>query len=113
MKRTIDKDSGYSISLTVIKTGFGSSLKKADVEETVTQEDAVDKDVPTAFDKGDKVVFLSVDGEYTYSNASEGVRVPNWVKKKTHTVSDVSTDGTRVKLKEIWSWTYAKYLKKA
>lgn len=110
VKRTIDKDSGYSISLTVIKTGFGSSLKK--VSTTVTNKDVVKKDASPKLDIGDKVMFLSVDGEYTYSNASEGVRVPNWVKKKTHTVDGLSSDGTRVRLKEIWSWTYVKYLKK-
>ena len=58
-------------------------------------------------------MFLTVAAKkYWYSNASEGVWVPKWVTQKVHTVDGVSSDGKRVRLKEIWSWTYVKFLKK-
>ena len=58
-------------------------------------------------------MFLTVAAKkYWYSNAHEGVWVPKWVTQKVHTVDGVSSDGKRVRLKEIWSWTYVKFLKK-
>lgn len=115
VKRTIDSSAGYSHTFTVIKTGFGSSLKKVtvDVKEKETRKEKVEPK-PTTFKVGDKVKFLTVEAKkYTYSNAHEGTYVPKWVTEKTHTVDGVSDDGKRVRLKEIWSWTYVKFLKKA
>lgn len=108
VKRTLNKDSGYSHTLTVIKTGFGNSLKKVQVvEETRKQE--VPK--PTsALKVGDKVRI--VGDSAVYSNAHDGVKVPAWVKQQTLTVDAISSDGTRVRLNPIWSWTYIKYVQK-
>jgi len=108
VKRTLNKNSGYSHTLTVIKTGFGNSLKKVQVvEETRKQE--VPK--PTsALKVGDKVRI--VGDSAVYSNAHDGVKVPAWVKQQTLTIDAISSDGTRVRLNPIWSWTYIKYVQK-
>ncbi len=108
VKRTLNKDSGYSHTLTVIKTGFGNSLKKVQVvEETRKQE--VPK--PTsALKVGDKVRIVGDNA--VYSNAHDGVKVPAWVKQQTLTVDAISSDGTRVRLNPIWSWVYIKYVQK-
>lgn len=108
VKRTLSKDNGYSHSFTLIKNGFGDSLKKSqEVAETRVEE--VPKTAPT-LNKGDSVKIVGDDA--VYSNGSDGVKVPAWVKKKTHTIGQVSNDGTRVLLKEIVSWTYSKYIQK-
>ena len=108
IKRTIDNSQGYSHTLTVIKTGFGSTLKSVVVDTNTTSSAS-----STSFKVGDKVMFLTVAAKkYWYSNAHEGVWVPKWVTQKVHTVDGVSSDGKRVRLKEIWSWTYVKFLKK-
>ena len=119
IKRTIDNSQGYSHTLTVIKTGFGSTLKSVVVNTNTTSSSAAQRPAEvtpspsTSFKVGDKVMFLTVAAKkYWYSNASEGVWVPEWVTQKVHTVDGVSSDGERVRLKEIWSWTYAKFLKK-
>lgn len=118
VKRTIDNSSGYTHTLTVIKTGFGSSLKNVQVTKNTVTSSAASRPAevqPTASSElkvGDKVMFISPSGEYIYSNASLGVRVPNWVKLKVHTVDGISSDKQRVRLKEIWSWTFVKFLKK-
>ena len=105
IKRTIDNSQGYSHTLTVIKTGFGSTLKSVVVSTNTTSS--------PSFKVGDKVMFLTVAAKkYWYSNAHEGVWVPKWVTQKVHTVDGVSSDGKRVRRKEIWSWTYVKFLKK-
>lgn len=117
VKRTIDSSGGYSHTLTVIKTGFGSTYKSAQAVQnsasSTTRPTQSSNPTSTSFAVGDKVKFLTVESnKYTYANASDGVPVPKWVTEKTHTVDGISTDGKRVRLKEIWSWTYAKFLKK-
>lgn len=111
VKRTIDGSSGYTQTLTVIKTGFGKSLKNVTVttqplEVVEPRPDPVPAPEPTAFKVGDKVKFKSVGSHlYTYTNAHAGVWVPQWVTAMSfHTVDGVSSDGLRVRLKEIWSW---------
>ena len=104
----IDSSSGVTITLGVMRTGFGDKMKvpKQAKEE---RKPEVSKEV-SKFNVGDKV---SIQGENAvYSNASDGVPVPNWVKSMKLTVSKVSPDGSRVLLKEINSWTYTKYVKK-
>lgn len=104
----IDSSSGITITLGVMRTGFGDKMKvpKPANEERKTE---VSKEV-SKFNVGDKV---SIQGDNAvYANASDGVPVPNWVKSMKLTVSKVSSDGSRVLLKEINSWTYTKYVKK-
>ena len=57
-------------------------------------------------------ILMKIVGDAVYSNAHDGVKVPEWVKKKTLTVDGISKDGTRVRLMPIWSWTYIKYVQK-
>lgn len=112
VSHSLDDSQGLSISLTVIKTGFGDSLKSGSQDSSSTASDRpaeVQKTV-SSISAGDKVKITGSDA--VYSNASEGVRVPDWVKEKTLTVSQVSKDSTRVLLSEINSWTYTKYVKK-
>ncbi len=110
VKRTIDSSSGYSHTLTVIKTGFGDSIKEASNSSRIKE---VEK-TTTTFEVGDKVKFLTVESnKYTYANSKDGDYVPKWVTEKVLTVESVSSDNNKVKLKEVWSWTYSKYLKKA
>lgn len=107
IKRTLNKDSGYTHTLSLLKNGFGSSLKKAQ-EPVETRKTEVPKTSPE-IKVGDSVKIV---GDAIYSNAHDGVKVPEWVKKKTLTVDGISKDGTRVRLMPIWSWTYIKYVQK-
>lgn len=107
---SLDTSSGFSMTCTIVKTGFGDSLKsKAEVPST-RQEEVEKKADNTSFAKGDSIKIVGDDA--VYSNASAGVKVPNWVKQKTLTVQQVSSDGTRVLLQPINSWTYVKYVQK-
>lgn len=107
IKRTLNKDSGYTHTLSLLKNGFGSSLKKAQ-KVVETRKAEVPKPSPE-IKVGDSVKIV---GDAVYSNAHDGVKVPEWVKKKTLTVDGISKDGTRVRLMPIWSWTYIKYVQK-
>lgn len=111
IKRTISGD-GYSQTLTLIKTGFGDSLKQAqsDTPETVKPRESEVEKNSSPFNVGDKVKI--VGDSATYANASDGVKVPDWVKQQVLTVDSVSKDGTRVRLQPIFSWTYAKFVQK-
>lgn len=107
--RKID-NSGYSQSITVIKTGFGDSLKesKEDKKEKTDRAKEVKKaNVTKSFKVGDKVKVTSKDASYINSK-----KIPNWVKSKTLTISKISEAEDKVLLKEIFSWTYTKYISK-
>lgn len=116
IKRTISNDGAYSMSLVLYKNGFGDNLKSTSNSVTTTpanngrptEVDTSKNVVTTAIKVGSKVKIV---GDAIYSNAHEGVKVPNWVKQEEHTVDTLSEDGARARLKEIWSWTYVKYLK--
>lgn len=110
VKRTIDKDSGYSQTITVMKNGFGDSLKKANKggKTNKSRSKKVEKSSPT-LKVGDTVKIV---GNAVYSNDSGGVAVPKWVKEKILTIKKISSDGNRVLLMPIFSWTYARYVKK-
>lgn len=108
VKRTLNSDSGYSHTLTVIKNGFGDSLKKAKTDSEVDREDTVSKTAPE-IKVNDKVQIV---GDAVYTNAHNGVPVPAWVKEKILTVSQVSDDGSRVLLMPIKSWTYTRFVQK-
>ena len=106
IKRTINKDSGYSQSLSVLKNGFGGSLKKSGTETRVQE---VEKSAP-ALKVGDTVRIVGDNA--VYSNAHDGVKVPAWVKKKDLTVRQISSDGNRALLMPIFSWTYVRFIQK-
>ena len=108
ISRTLNKDDGYSHSFSLIKNGFGDSVKKAPPEEE-TRKEEVEKQSPE-FKVGDTVKIVGDDA--VYSNAHDGVKVPAWVKKKTLTIRQVSDDKTRVLLMPILSWTYVKFVQK-
>lgn len=103
--------SGTALTYSVLKNGFGKTLKPyVPTAETSKQSDTP-LDVTTKVSAGDKVKFIE-GADATYSNSHDGVKVPAWVKEKTHTVQKVTDDGQRALLKEISSWTYTKYLQK-
>lgn len=103
--------SGTTLTYSVLKNGFGKTLKPyVPTAETSKQED-IPVDIATTISTGDTVKFIE-GADAIYSNAHDGVKVPQWVRKKTHTVDKVTDDGQRARLKEIWSWTYTKYLQK-
>lgn len=122
VKRMLNKDSGYTHVLTVIKTGFGNSLKSISVSRQIASPLAVPApptqprkpeappSTPPAPKVGDKVKIVGANA--TYSNAHDGVKVPAWVKQKVLTVDAISSDKMRVRLMPIWSWTYIKYVQK-
>lgn len=118
IKRTIDSSSGYSQSFSLTKTGFGNTLKTYTIAPPTppaggTPDDGRDTEIPkdtSPYKVGDKIKIIASDA--VYSNYHDGVRVPNWVKELTHTVDAVSADQKRVRLKEIWSWTYIKYIQR-
>ena len=112
VRRALDKDGGYSHSITVIKTGFGDSLKQA--TQPVT-ESGIDRPILVAkeiapYKVGDSVQIVGDNA--TYSNADEGIKVPVWVKAKTLTIKQISKDGTRVLLDPVYSWTYTSNIQK-
>lgn len=110
VRYSLDASSGFTMSCTLIKTGFGSSLKaKPAAPVAAVREEVVEK-TATAIAVKDSVHIVG-DGA-VYSNASAGVKVPNWVKQKTLTVQQISKDGTRALVQPINSWTYLKYLEK-
>lgn len=101
--------SGLTLKYSVLKNGFGKTLKP--YTEDNSSSDKVDVSSVTDISVGDTVRFIEgVDA--IYSNASEGVTVPTWVRQKSHTVSKLSDDGQRAYLQDINSWTYTKYLQK-
>lgn len=109
---TLDASAGFGMTCTLIKTGFGSSLKApatTPVQTAVREEPIKVADI-SAIKVGDTVRIVGADA--VYSNASAGVKVPNWVKQKDLTVQQLSSDGTRALVQPIFSWTYLKYLQK-
>lgn len=113
IRSTIDKDNGYSMSITLYKNGFGESLKNPSVISPMydNREDTIDISdniVNNKIKVGDKVKIVGDDA--VYSNMHEGVKVPKWVKEQILTVDALSEDGKRARLNPIWSWTYIKYL---
>lgn len=109
ISRTLSKDNGYSHSFSLIKNGFGDTLKKVSSLEDETRKGEVSKQVPE-LKIGDSVKIVGDDA--VYSNAHDGVKVPAWVKKRTLTVHNISADSMRVLLMPINSWTYIKYVQK-
>ena len=110
VSRTVDSSGGYSHSFTLLKNGFGSSVKESSPDtEVETRKEEVVKDAPE-YKVGDSVKIVGEDA--VYSNAHDGVKVPEWVKKKTLTIRQISDDKTRVLLMPIYSWTYVKYIHK-
>lgn len=111
-QRVITMDSsGIGLQITVLRNGFGDTLKQPSVQATATAARVEEVPKATAQIKvGDKVKI--VGDSATYSNASDGVKIPSWVKQKTHTIDGISKDGKKARLKEIWSWTYISNLQK-
>lgn len=109
IRRTLSKDGGYSHTLSLLKNGFGNSIKSGAKSEEVARKPEVTPK-STEIKVGDSVKIVGDNA--VYSNAHDGVKVPKWVKKKTHTIRQVSKDGTRVLLREINSWTYIKFIQK-
>lgn len=109
IRRTLNKDSGYTHTLSLLKNGFGNSLKKSQ-EVVETRNTEVSKSSPE-IKVGDSVKIVGDNA--TYSNADDGVKVPAWVKQKTLTIQQVSKDGTRVLLQPINSWTYISNIQKS
>lgn len=114
IKSKIDKDNGYSLTVSLYKNGFGESLKNPTSvispandsrEDTI---DISDNMVNNNIKVGDRV---KITGDAVYSNMHEGVKIPNWVKEQVLTIDALSEDGKRARLNPIWSWTYIKYLR--
>lgn len=118
IKRKIDKDNGFSMTATLYKNGFGDTLKSTvppaispAQDNRAEQVDTSSNTVNNKFKVGDKVKIVGDDA--VYSNASDGVKVPYWVKQQVLTIDAISEDGARVRLNPIWSWTYTKFIKQA
>ena len=115
--RTLDASSGFSETCTVIKTGFGKSLKDPSIKAGVpaastptsqsTRAEKIAVSTASTFQKGDNVKIVGDDAVY-----SNNVKIPNWVKQKTLTVSSISGDSTKVLLQPICSWVYTKFVQK-
>lgn len=106
VKRTLNKDSGYEQTLTVMKNGFGDSLK-GESEEPSSRSAQVTKS-SYQVRVGDTVKVVGSNAIFI-----TGETVPLWVKERTLTVEQISVDGSRVLLMPISNWTYAKYVQKA
>lgn len=115
VKRTINTNEGLTLSATLYKNGFGDTLKTHNVvtnqPNTRLEEVNITENIVNNYLKvGDKVKIVGDNA--IYSNAHEGTKIPNWVKQNTYTIDALSEDGQRARLKEIWSWTYIKFLKR-
>lgn len=104
IKLTIDSSNGLSETLTLIKTGFGKTMKPAELSDEVSSNSSTD------YSKGDTIRFISDTA--TYAHASEGVKVPNWVRAETWKVGSVDTDGKCLLLTDIESWVHMNEVEK-
>lgn len=111
VRRKISSSDGYTMSLSLFKNGFGESLKSgARSGGRPTEVNTSANVVNGAIRIGSKVKIVGANA--VYAHAHDGVKVPNWVKQEVHTVDAIEDNGT-VRLKEIWSWTYSKFLQLA
>lgn len=118
IKRSISNDGGYTMTINVYKNGFGTSLK-SNSSNSIKNKPPAQSSRPTQVDTSQNVVSkavqvgskVNITGDAIYSNAHEGVSVPNWVKEQELTVDEISDDGMRARLSPIFSWTYIKFLK--
>lgn len=109
VKRSVSAEGGYTHSFRLLKNGFGEVKEySVDTQTNTRKEEVVIKS--SELQVGDSVKVVGEDA--VYSNAHDGVKVPEWVKKKTLTISQISEDRTRVLLMPIYSWTYVKYIQK-
>lgn len=112
VRKTMSQD-GYTLSLSVYKNGFGDSLKTGTSEiisvDRPLEVDISQNNISSHLKVGDRVRIFGDDA--IYSNAHEGVKVPEWVKQRDLTIDMISDDGLRARLDPIWSWTYTKFLK--
>ena len=109
VKRTLTSDAGYSQTLTVIKNGFGDSLKKkveSESNTTYNRAKAVNKSAPNV-KVGDSVRIVGSAVLVT------GEQIPAWMKNRSLAVQEISEDGTRVLLMPISVWTYSRYVQKS
>lgn len=109
VKRSVNAEGGYTHSFRLLKNGFGEVKEYSADTQTETRKEEV-AITSSEFQVGDSVKIVGEDA--VYSNAHDGVKVPEWVKKKTLTISQISEDRTRVLLMPIYSWTYVKYIQK-
>ena len=98
VKITLDNTQGYTQYATLIKTGFGNSMKPVEMSNEVEAQSSSD------FSVGDVVRFRNDSA--TYAHASEGVKVPTWVRNDTWKVSSVDVEGRCVLLGGIQSWAH-------
>lgn len=106
VSRILDCESGYSQTLTLIKTGFGKSMKPIVVSDEIATSTQSGE-----YSVGDVIRFKSDSAKYAH--ASAGVSVPSWVRAKTWKVTQVDTSGRCVLLGEINSWVYMNDIEKA
>lgn len=104
---------GYSLTVGLYKNGFGDSLKKnvqyaPRLSDRPIEVDVSDNTISNRFKVGDRVKI--VGDTAIYSNAHEGVLVPDYVKDKELVIEQISEDGLRARLSPIFSWTYVKFL---
>ena len=109
VKRSVTADGGYTHSFRLLKNGFGEVKEYSADTQTDTRKEEVTI-ISSEFQVGDSVKIVGEDA--VYSNAHDGVKVPEWVKKKTLTIRQISEDRTRVLLMPIYSWIYVKYIQK-
>lgn len=104
---------GYSLTVGLYKNGFGDNLKKnvqysPRLSDRPHEVDVSNNSVTSRFKVGDRVKI--VGDTAIYSNAHEGVLVPDYVKEKELVIEQISEDGLRARLSPIFSWTYVKFL---
>ena len=80
-------------------------MKPVEVSAEVVAESS------TEYTVGDVIRFCNDDA--TYAHASEGMKVPAWVRSDTWKVSNVDNDGRCVLLGDIQSWVHMDDIEKA
>lgn len=102
---------GYTLTVGLYKNGFGKSLKaipEPKYSDRPIEVSITDNTISSHLKVGDKVKI--VGDEAVYSNAHEGIKIPEYVKEQVLTIDALSDDGLRARLSPIFSWTYTKFL---
>ncbi len=108
VSRTLNSD-GFSQSISVLKNGFGDSLKLPDSQLNLRSidTDPLSVEVESSISQGSSVKI--VDWNAVWSKECDGEIVPAWVKTETLEVQD--KDGDLCLLMPINKWINVKYLK--
>jgi hypothetical protein len=110
IKTRIDKDSGLSLTFTVIKDTFGKTLKKPVAKKGAYE---TKKGKLVSFKLKDKVKITGKNATYSKTSNGSYSKVPAKVKKKKYTITKFNLTEDRAYLSGLNKWVMTRYLKHA